>query len=586
MLKGLVNNAKIREKLIALNLAIVMLLSVFSFIAFAYVLNVYDSMLYESAFKYLEQSTSEIDVEISKMEAYSYNMLSDKDVQSSLYKVKTAGSAFEATQEAEKLLERFLIYTGAEQNISSIYFFDTTDYTYLGGINPTTIDEKNKMNIIKKAIQAEGNFVIYEGTAEYGYIVGARQMRRTTDLSLENLGVVAFKLELDDIVRNYLKNGEYEDSELIIVSPLGEILHESIGIDAYSVLREIERSDRGYSVINMEGKRYYAAYTSSEYSGWRYVSLIPYDEVFNRKEWLRRVIIVAFGVGVVLAILLSFGAAANITKPIQALTKRMKKVEKGDFKMDETPFEYEARQDEVGQLHRDFEIMIRHIDALIEENYKKQIIIKDTSLKALQSQINPHFLYNTLQSINWLAKVKKETEISIMAESLGKLMRNAIDTQHMMITIGQELQLLDAYINIQKYRFEERLLFTNHIGSRFKNYKIPKLTFQPVVENAIKHGLENMLEPCHINIEAYEDGEHLVVKVSDNGPGMEERMVTAINNHQSYVSETGLGIGVSNIDQRLKMVFGEAYGLSVESQMGEGTVVSIRMPMVRDDDYV
>lgn len=581
MIRRLLNNTKIRKKLTVLNLFIVLLLIIVSLGVFSYVIKVYDNMLYESYFKYLEQSTNEIDNELRGLEAYTYNLLSDKEIQANMFNIKNSTNSFEESQEAGKLLKKIIIYTGSEKNITSIYFFDTTGYTYLDGINPTSIDEKNRINVVKKANDANGIFVLYEETADYGYIIGARQMRRTIDLSFENLGVVAFRLEIDDIIRNYLKNGEFKGSDLIITSSTNKVLYDSTGVMAKTVLNKIGSSLRGYLLLTFNDEKFYITYSSSEYSSWRYINIISYNEVFNRKEYLKNVILIVFIGGLIMVGFLSVIVASNITKPIQTLTNRMKRVENGDFTMDDSHSDFYERQDEIGQLHRDFEIMISHIDTLIYENYQKQIIIKDTNLKALQAQITPHFLYNTLESINWLAKRHGEDDISIMAVSLGKLMRNAVDTKTTTITLGQEIELLESYISIQKYRFEERLVFTNNISDCYRTLNIPKLTLQPIVENAIKHGVEDMIRPCNIILTAKEAGDTLIIKISDTGPGMSALKLEQINYHQKCSSETGLGIGIMNIDQRLKMIFGSKFGLTISSVQGHGTTVSVSIPLVR-----
>lgn len=586
MYRIIMNNIKIRERLIIVNISIVLLITVISVPAFFYVARAYDEMLNDASSKYLEQSTYRLDDEIRKLETYSYNLLADKDTQRVMYNIKTAPTTYAQNKQIELLFESISFYTAADYNISCSYFIDTKGEYFFDGINPISIDENVLRLITEKSNEAKGEFVILDNTAERGYIYGARLVRQIEDLTLDSLGIIAFRLELDYVVKAYLEQTDFFDSELFIFSPEANLLYKGNDVDVQPIREFITGNTKGYTIVQVEDDRYFCSFTTSEYTGWKYVNLVSYDEAFERRGVLRNIIFLAVGMTFIIAVYFSINAASNITKPIQALTNRMKKVESGNFTSDPIPFEYEKRGDEVGLLYKDFEIMIQRINTLIEEDYKKQIIIKDTSLKALQSQINPHFLYNTLESINWLAKVNDEVEISTMTESLGKLMRNAVDTKNMMITIDEELELLGSYIKIQKVRFEERLIFTNHIGVKFRGYKIPKLTFQPIVENAINYGLENMLEPCRITIEADDDGKSTVIIISDNGPGMSQEMVQLINSNSDFESKRGTGIGIMNINRRLKMVFGESYGLSVESEIGIGTKVYIRIPLLRMDDHV
>lgn len=230
--------------------------------------------------------------------------------------------------------------------------------------------------------------------------------------------------------------------------------------------------------------------------------------------------------------------------------------------------------------------MISRINTLIDENFKKQIVIKDTNFKALQAQINPHFLYNTLESINWLAKANHQEEIATMVKALGKLLRNAVNTDELIITIGEELDLLDAYISIQKYRYEERLIYRNHVNRSLYGLQIPRLTLQPLVENAIVHSLENMLEPCQILVEAKKQDGKIILSIQDNGLGIEEETLKRLQNNESLDSPKGMGIGIQNIDERLKMTFGSDYGLFITSVIGEGTRIEIRIPQERKNENV
>lgn len=234
------------------------------------------------------------------------------------------------------------------------------------------------------------------------------------------------------------------------------------------------------------------------------------------------------------------------------------------------------RNDEIGVLQRDFTIMIQKIDTLIKDDYTKQILIKDAQLKALQAQINPHFLYNTLDSINWMAKLNQQRDISVMVESLGNLLRSAISGKEPIITLKEEVQLLKDYLTIQKMRFGDRLQFQLEIDQQWLSLKIPKLILQPIVENSINYGLENTLGICRITVKAVPDSDCLNITVIDNGPGIPDELLKKLA--QGEVKPKGSGIGLQNIDHRIKLIFGEEFGLSVTSELGVGTKVLIRIP--------
>ncbi|UUZ89339.1 histidine kinase [Paenibacillus sp. P25] len=173
--------------------------------------------------------------------------------------------------------------------------------------------------------------------------------------------------------------------------------------------------------------------------------------------------------------------AGSITRPIEELIVRMRQVQKGDFRQAETDMAESAapKMDEVGQLQRSFRLMIGRINELITENYAKRLTIKEAQFKALQAQINPHFLYNTLESVNWLAKTNGQRQISRMVEALGFLMRSSMSMKIGLITVSEELEIVMHYITIQKFRFEERLQFELHVPEEDGRRMLPKMTLRP-----------------------------------------------------------------------------------------------------------
>lgn len=205
----------------------------------------------------------------------------------------------------------------------------------------------------------------------------------------------------------------------------------------------------------------------------------------------------------------------------------------------------------------------------MEENVEKQLIIKETELKALQAQINPHFLYNTLESINWLAKANQQKQISKMVESLGFLLRNSIHMKKDIVTIQEEADIVRHYMTIQRFRFEERLNFTLDIDDEVKHCLIPKLTLQPLAENAIQYALEPFTRPCAIRIQAKKAKGCVCITVEDNGPGMDGRILE---------STGGRGIGLWNIRERISLTFGEPYGLRIHSEHEKATRIVITIP--------
>ncbi len=567
------------------HLLIVLLVSFVSWAAFQLSFSVYNTLLYQSSAQVLQLSTNQIESELRKMDSYSYNLLSDKNVQQKMMDIKYETNAYKRYNLIDGLLERFLIYIASERNISTIYYIDTQGRQYSEGVNPVSLGKEIKESTINQALEANGHSVIIDEYAQQGIIVLARKFRATSKLSLEDLGVVAFRLELNQLSEAYMANSRTKESHLFIFSGDNLVYRDKESESLELTLNNLNMDD-GFSIKTINEKKYFLTYSTSNYTNWTYVNAIGYNEAFKQIERMRLLIVFVF-IGVfILGSVMSVFLAQSITKPIMELTLRMKRVETGDFSEVKVDKKIQEREDEIGTLHKDFELMISRINTLIDENFKKQIVIKDTNFKALQAQMNPHFLYNTLESINWLAKTNGQEEISTMVKALGKLLRNAVNTDAFMISIEEELALLDAYISIQKYRYEERLVYRSFVNRSFYSIQIPKLTLQPLVENTIVHSLENMLEPCEIKVDAEKKDGMIILSIHDNGLGIDEDTLGKIQEKTRHESRKGMGIGIQNIDERLKMTFGGAYGLTIISDIGEGTRIEIRIPEERGEAHV
>ena len=239
-------------------------------------------------------------------------------------------------------------------------------------------------------------------------------------------------------------------------------------------------------------------------------------------------------------------------------------------------YDYENRKDELGILHRQFDHMVNEVNQLIQTNYLNEILIKEAQFKALENQMNPHFLYNTLESINWRAKILGAKDISAMAEALGSLLRITLDHRSKQVPLQKELELIQYYITIQKYRFEDRLNFQTDIPQNLLSCYVLKLTLQPLVENAIRYGVDRngirtvMICACYAKDTYGHKCVHIAVK--DNGKGFPKEML-----EQFYCGENGNRVGLKNVHERLKSIYGNESGLLLQNTQ-EGACVSFDIP--------
>jgi len=277
-----------------------------------------------------------------------------------------------------------------------------------------------------------------------------------------------------------------------------------------------------------------------------------------------------------LALVLALLLAASLTNPISLLNNRLHRIADNDFSYDP---EIEKAGGELGQIGHTVNEMTMSIENLLqttEQSYEQR---RKIEIQLLQSQVNPHFLYNTLDSIRWMAVIQKSPGIESMTRSLSNLLKNIAKGTQDKITLEEELALLHDYVEIQSVRYMEVFTFHDTVPKELYRYRIIKLTLQPLVENAIFHGIEPTGENGTITVTGREEGGDLVLCVTDDGAGIPPDVLPTLLSEERPRSHASLnGIGVCNVHKRLQMLYGEAYGLTIESEPGVGTCVTVRVP--------
>lgn len=265
----------------------------------------------------------------------------------------------------------------------------------------------------------------------------------------------------------------------------------------------------------------------------------------------------------------------SVTEPINALCEATKQMGKGDF----TSEQLIESDDEIQILVQRFDEMRDKIGTLVEDVKVEQMKLKDTELKLLQEQINPHFLYNTLDTIVWLAEDGQNKEVVQMTTSLSEFFRTVLSGGRDYITIREEESHIHSYLSIQQFRYQDILDYEIEIEDGLYEYYILKLTLQPLVENALYHGIKNKRGKGKIYIKGYSDGSDIVFEVNDNGIGMTEEELFALRKKIKEKSSFGKkGFGLINVEERIRMNYGYRYGLEFESEKGVGTKVTVRIP--------
>ncbi len=321
------------------------------------------------------------------------------------------------------------------------------------------------------------------------------------------------------------------------------------------------------------------ALSHSETTGWTIVGCMNMSELLKNSRKARSIyMLVALGL-IAIALVISSEIARNITFPIQKLRDSMKRVQKGDF----SAAEIEVYSDnEIGSLTRSFNVMTHKIQDLMAQNIQEQEQKRKIELKALQSQINPHFLYNTLDSIIWMAEGKKNEEVVLMTASLARLLRQSISIENELVTIGQEIEYVRSYLTIQKMRYKDKLEFEINVDPRITHAQIIRLVLQPIVENAIYHGLKYKESKGMLKVHGYELGERIIIDITDDGVGMDEETLKHIYDKHK-VNYHSNGVGVYNVQQRLVLYYGKEYGIIYHSEKGKGTTATVVIPKNQED---
>ncbi len=555
-----IRNLRIKAKLFLLITISMAVSSCISLVGLQIAYSIYDQQIYEKSSQVLNLSSTLIENELNKVERLTFSIMSDEQIQQNLIVMNADESDYNRIQSRAKLVDRLVQYINSETYIIAADITDVKGSSYSSG-NLTTLSSERSDLIQTTADRGNGTLGWVNPDAQDYSLIAARQIRSFDNLELNKLGTLVLHVNLDKIVNQYAKEAVTRDGELVIVADGNLIYPRAASIK--SLLSEgnpAESAFKGFRIMEQDGEKYFVSHIHSDYLGWTYYNTLPFQTIFYHIILMKNWMIAAFLLSFFLLVGFGMTVARSVTRPIEGLITNMRGLQISDLEKSELPTlaPLSQQMDEVGLLQRTYRMMLVRIQELIKENYTKQLIIKETEFRSLQAQINPHFLYNTLESINWISKMNGQKQVSQMVESLGYLLRSSISLKQDIISVEEELQLVQHYITIQRVRFEERLDFRLDVPEPIRSNSIPKLTLQPLLENAIKYAVEVMLEPCVIQIIGQEEGESILLIMEDNGPGIDEAYLEQILTGER--KSRGTGIGLKNIDERIKLSFGDEFG--------------------------
>ncbi|NGZ76345.1 cache domain-containing sensor histidine kinase [Saccharibacillus alkalitolerans] len=341
---------------------------------------------------------------------------------------------------------------------------------------------------------------------------------------------------------------------------------------------------RGAGTVTLGGGKasVLMTYVTSPVTGWTVLQAVPLSVLLRDAETVNRQMLLVGLACLVASILVSVLYSLRITRPLSLLRRSMKQVEKGEFGIS-IPVE---REDEIGHLSRTFNLMVSRLGTLTYRLYETEIREKNAEIASLQSQINPHFLYNTLGSISMYAELEGNREVVSMTNHLSALLRYSMGGGRAEVTVREEIEHIRGYLAIQSIRYEERLRFRIEAAPGLMEQPVIRLTLQPVVENAIVHGLERGSGEVEIRIAIAEDGGRVVIAVEDNGPGMDDESLRRQNAkmEEGRLPEGPGGHGLVNVHRRLALKYGGGFGVSLEHSASGGIRALIRLPAIREEE--
>ena len=362
----------------------------------------------------------------------------------------------------------------------------------------------------------------------------------------------------------------------IVYHPQQQQLYNELQTENISLIMDTE-DDTVLTGTGSNGKLY--SISRSDKTGWTVVDCTNVRELLSKSRQAQSIYVLTAVILVIVALLFSRFMARSITLPIQKLRDSMKKVQEGDFSVSDVVVDSD---NEIGSLTKSFDVMTHRIQELMEQNVHEQEEKRKSELKALQSQINPHFLYNTLDSIIWMAEGRKYEEVVLMTASLARLLRQSISNEDEVVPIANEVEYAKGYLTIQKMRYKDKLEFQIDVDPSILHIPLIKLVLQPIIENAIYHGLKYKESKGLLIIKGFMKDGNAVLQVIDNGVGMDEETLEHIYDKHK-VNYHSNGVGVYNVQKRLQLYYGESYGITYESEKGVGTTATITIPGIQEE---
>lgn len=567
-------NLCVRTKFLAIMMLAIAMVSITSVATLRIPLQAYDERLYQSSSQMITLFAEQIQSELDNFEAISYRILTDNTLQKNLSIMKDTAPGTVAWVDAQTEVANRMAYF-------SLWFSDAVCFqlktaggrSYSQFFGASVNSDRLTDERIEYASGRQGRLVWLTEDGDQPQLFLLREIREIGNLTMDSLGTMLIEVDFPALVEKYRRGMTRIGSPMSCAVYSGDVcLYAS-----NDTIRDLEAGEDGYTYMKADGRPVLCVrYTAP--NGMKYVTLVDYSEIRATMLASSSITIIGIVAATVLALIISTLLMGSILNHLQILLNKFDDfaIRGKPVPLEDSP--YQNRQDEIGRLHRHFDRMTRAWDRINRVKEEQQRLLQEKKMQQLRAQVRPHFLYNTLESIYCLAQNAPDQRIAVMTDALGKMLRASLNESRDIVTVAEDLQVTREYLRIQLIRYGDRLQVEYDVEEQVMSCQIPAMTIQPLVENAVHHAAEEMLDTCVIRIcgRVTEDGVDIVVE--DNGPGMDEDILNKLETGE--VKPEGLGIGMRNIHKRVQYAFHGPYGLRVKCSDGVTRII-VHLPDTR-----
>lgn len=571
-------NLRLRAKFLLILLVGIVPVGIVAIVTLYIPLRAYDRQLYKSSAQMISLFAEQIQDELMNFEDISYRILTDTALQENLSIMKEAAPGTLTWINAQtKVANRVAYYSLWFSNAVSFQLKTSRGNSYNHFFEVSAGSDELTEERITAAVNHRGRFVwlTEEGAQTRLFLV--REIREMQDMDLDTLGCLLIEVDFPALVEQY----NHSRAQMGVM-PRCAVYNDGLCLYASdAAIQTLGVGEDGYTYMKLDGQPMLCVrYTSS--NGMKYVTLVDYSGIRATTLVAVSVTILCILAAVLLTLAVSTGLIDNILNDLQLLLQKFDAFAISGEPITTHNSPYQGRLDEIGDLHRGFDWMTRVWTRVNHEKEEQRHLLQEKQIQQLRAQIRPHFLYNTLESIYCLAQNLEDQRIAVMTNALGKLLRSSLNDKRDVITVSEDLQVTRDYLSIQQIRYGERLQVEYDFPQDILTCWIPAMTIQPLVENAIHHAAEKMLDVCVIRVSGAATADGVDIIVQDNGPGTDEDILNKLESGE--VQPEGLGIGMRNIHKRVQHAFSEQYGLRVCSEEGQ-TQIIVHLPDTRPEPH-